>query len=1306
MSEKTKARRKIIILLIFMAVSSILLFFGYRIVKMRIFFFLSNPIDLGEVHIIPKGFQMDSPFRFKWGSIKIVINGVELFFKNPKIFLDPMLGYRRELLSVSIDSIYAGINPEMFTNSSKSNLEHISHPDLRLPFRLSVNVNKAEVDVKNVGNWGLDSLVAVKSGRQKRFYIRAKDIRGSHLARNLFLNADYSWNELFSDASISISDRIGDSLAFILNAPRERLENLSANIKVDIENLPFWLKDKWPAKAPEIKKIALRSNISYNILTNKMDFNLELITKISELWQLPAFDASITAYGSDLNIAQSEISLKGKNGESVRFKGSIDRNLDGGGELEVKGINITLGPETLPTDVKFHRIAKKGSSVYADFTTGAGSNFTAKMADLNKPIIVFSADLAPKEPWAVQWTRDMVKLANPTILTGSFSFEEILLKANLKTKVPFAYYAAADELEVSLWLNPYGIHFPKGTIKRNGYKNAFTGEVMWSEEYFTFKLNQQNGGEAKVYGKFSPRIDLNLQNVNTLELPFADTAMLKGYNGFVSGNWNHDFNNKKGNASVSLSTVIQDLTINAKAYIEMLNDSLIVKDFEIEQEKKKIKGSLFAQLPTETGKNFEILQASVNIPNMNLVSLLAAFKDSTLLSGYADGNLAYSKKTGLAGDLILSKIMLRGLDSSIMSFSNFHLKALGQSAKVFVRVFLGDGLWNGNLEASIDKIGQKSDLPIFISYSADNIDNVGSLSFEGFLSKDLEKIFGNIRILGDWFLPNGIGEIKKANINIYARTILGKNALDSLSAKFNTGQNIYEFGIFKIPFEFSGQIRRGMLLADSIFVYGQNDEKIMAKLQFDLDKAVLKDLSFNTELFTLFLLNEHWITIKNGTGSTRLDNDGITIFAELPSISYRMESGDYGVVIANLKGQAAYRFPFHTGQSQTNPSIIGNFEIGKASYKNTILSLDPIHLNKTLRTIGKFIESLFKEKKVSTTEMQALKGRPTTLNIKIQTGREEATVSSNLAEFAFSVNLTAQGTTRNILLSGDINAIGNGKIGYNSLTMFDMSFFRLYWRDSPIKDGKIELRAYNDYPLCSAMDENCTIFIDIDGQLTKLNMQPTTNCNIEASPALIYYSMLFGCVSTADYESKGFDFFKLRNKSFGIAMSSLGNRALGTNVIGDLDFKWSIADLGDIPQEQDTNYIRIPISVSKWLSSFKRVPTSVSKWVSNLEVVLGYTNDISLDPRYYESYELGFRYSLPIFDPNEINSNFIDPSLDISTNLVMRSYQSKMESGQDEARLEKNIGLSYRHKFWDPCLLGVGYCKARETINGKENETK
>jgi hypothetical protein len=1251
----------------------------YKIAQNKALTFLSNPMEFGSVIVIPHNFKVDFPFKFAWDSVNVQLYETNLFFENPKITIDPWLGFKRELLNISTDSIYAKI---AIQNDSAKNqkLEVISHPDLNLPFRVSINVKKAEVDVKDIGNWKLDSLTAIKSRRQKRFYIMANNIKGTHLAKHLFLNADYRWNEMFSDMRLSISDRASDSLVIALNAPRAHLENLSAEINANIANLPFWLKDKWPNSAPAIGKINLHSNVSINILNTKTDFNLSLKTKIGNIWQLPSFDAAITAFGNNNGILQSEISLNGNNGESIKIKGNVDRNLDGSAEAEVSGINVAIGPEILPTDVKIHKLTKKGNSCTANFTTGAGSNFTAKMADLNEPMITFSANLASKEPWAVQWTGNMVRLEEPTVLTGSFSFKDILLKANLKTKVPYAYYAAADELDVQIWLNTEGIHFPSGTIKHKGLESSFTGKVMWDKEYFTFKLNQPSGGAAEVYGTFNPKIDLSLQNLNSLELPFADTAMLKGYNGFISGNWKHDFERKYGQAFVQLSTAIKDFEVKAKSDIEMLGDYIYIKNFELQEKEKKIEGSMFAILPSETRDNLEIQEMDINIPNIDLVSLLAAFKDSTLLSGNINGSFKYNKSTGLASNMKLSKIILRDLDTSIVNFPNIELEAFKHSVKISAPVFAG--LWNGNLEASIDNITLKNDFPISISYAAKNIDNVGGLKFYGIVSRDMQKISGNVLIDGDWFLPNGIGEIKNTNIRINAKSVLGKNILDSLSADFSSTQNSYKFGIFKIPFTFNGSVKNNLLSIDSVFIHGIDGDKITAKLKYDLSSANLKDLSFSTEQFTLLLLNEHWINIKNANGKTKFDSTGITIFAELPSISYNMKSKDYGIAEAFAKGHAEYHFPFQTGQSQTNPSITGMFEIGKASYKKEFgLIPDITHLDKTWKNLNKLLGTMGKEKNVNAAEMYALAGRPTILNIKIQTGMEAATVASDVAEFAFVANVSALGTTRNILLSGDINAISGGKIGNSNLTMFDLSSFRIFWQNTSIKQGQVELIASNNYPFCSSMNnsnaETCTVFLNVTGRLASLNMQPTSNCNnVDASPALIYYSMLLGCISDDETIGVNIDRNKFVGKAVGKVMSSGLNRVFGGNVVGDIDFKWQLFDEN---QEQDTSYVRVPFSLDKW--------------IPNLEFVFGWSKDQSLDPRYYESYEAGLRYKFLIFDAADINNNLIDPSLSIGTNLVARRYQSVgIDNAVDETHLEKNIGLKYNYKFWDPCIFVIGNC--------------
>jgi hypothetical protein len=1289
MKEMLKTRYKLIILLTFLAVLLILSIIGYAILKTRAASFLSSPIELGETLITPQSFQNDSIFKFNWESIKVAASGLDLFFGKPKISIYPMLGNRRELLSIYIDSVHVSVKPEKSKDSAKTAiLKHISHPDLWLPFRVSVKVRKVAVDVEEVGKWGLDSLAAAKSGRQKKFYIRASNINGNHLAGNLFLRAEYMWNELFSDAMISISDRVKDSVSVTINAPRLKLEDLSADVFANVENLPFWLGDKWPEAAPDIGKITLRSNISANVLTPKASFDLSLQARIGEFWQLPQFNASIKASGNNKGIYKSEISLNGKNEESIDFKGNLNWDLDGSGELGIKGINLTLGPETLPADATFHGITKKGNLVSASFTTGAGSDFNARIADINEPVITFSADIAPEEPWAVQWTGDMVKLASPTILTGSFSFKETMLKANLKTGIPFAYYAAADELNVSLWMDSKGIHFPKGTIRHKGHESDFDGEVIWDKEYFAFKLRQEDKGTADIYGTFIPKISLGLQNLNTLLLPFADSAMLKGYNGIVSGNWVHDLKKRTGEASVSVSTVIQDLSINASSEVKMHGDSLFVRKIELEQDGKILNGFIFALLPTETRENFDIQRAGIKIPNMNLVSLLATFDDSTLSSGFANGGLRFDKIEGLQGEVLFSKIAIRGLDSNVVKFPNISLRAEGDSAKISSKIFLTENLWNGNLEAIVNKPDRGRNIPVKISYNANNIGNVGNLNFDGLLSKDFKKAFGSMQITGDWFLPNGIGEIKNANVNIYASTALGKNALDSLSVNFKARENIFEKDIIKIPFDLTGHIRNGMLRVDSAFVYGQGNEKINAKLQFDLASLKLKDFSFKTDIFTLFLLDEHWIKIRNVTGRTELDREGITILADLPSITYRMESSEYGTAHVAVHGEVSYRFPFQTEQSQTNASLKGHFDVSNITYKkNFEVVPDFWHWDKAFKQVSKFMSSALREKGMSSAEKYALTGRPTALNVRIRTtGTETASVSSNLLEFPFAVNLFLLGTTRNMLISGDINSVDNGKVGYDGLTMFDLSFFRVYWRDMPLRHGEIEMHASNDYPFCSpeAGEDDCTISLNVTGTFSKFNMQPSASCNVEASPALIYYSMLLGCISE-NYESGNvLDRNKLAGKILGSFISSTANKGLGKNVVGDIELKWAFFE--DVPQELDTSYVRIPFSLSNI--------------VPNLEMVVGYTEDRSIDPRYDHSIEAGLRYMLPVFDSTDINRNFLDPSLDVNANLIRRSYQSKTESGQDEARLEQNVGLVYKHRFWDPCIFGIGWC-SKESNNLK-----
>ncbi|GHV10720.1 hypothetical protein AGMMS49938_00230 [Fibrobacterales bacterium] len=1295
--QKTKKSRFILppVLIIILAATLLL---GYTTARNKIIYFLSHPIILKNALIIPENFVAISPLKYEWNSIKIVIDGSTVFINKPKISIDPFLGFRRELLNVSLDSVNANIalhsENTTQTKDTTDQTGHLTHPNIWLPVRVYIVINKSTVSIANPEplTWSLDTLKLVKSARAKRIYTSAQNIRGTYLANSLNINADYHWSSMFSDASLKIASDNKDSLQINLNAKRERLEDISAEISASVKSAPFWLAEKYPSDAPTLENIIINSNVAFNIINQKMDFNINLKSKIGELWQLPKFDADIFALGNNSGISQSEITLLGDNNEKIKFSGSVDKNLDGNGSLEVSGINIVLGGETLPTDVKFHQIVKKGNSASAIFTTGAGSNFNANIADLSEPLITFTADIAPSEPWAIQWCEGNLKLARPTLINGSFSFKDVLLKATVRTKVPYAYYAAADDFEVDLWLNGEGIRFPRGTIKRGGYTSDFTGEVMWDKEYLSFKLNQRadpknpaiEKGDAETYITFNPKMNLKLHNINTQMLPFANYKMLNGYNGIINGNWIFDIEHFVGNASVEVATAIQNQKINVKSDVYINGDSLAIKNFELDQNDKKLNGHL-----TMLTNKFQLLDASIDIPNIDLASISVLFGNSMLKSGFADGKLGYGIEEGLKGNIVFSKLALSDLDTTILNFPNLKFNAKDGLAKLTGHIFAGNGLWDGDLILGLERVSRKQEHKFFMSYSASNADNVGTFKFDGISSDDFKNLHGKAQLFGDWFLPNGVGEIKNANTQIFVQFPIGKNILDELTANFTSNGTIFEKGFLQLPVDFYGRIQKGILLVDSAFVLGENNEKINAKMTMKLASAELRNLTFNTDQFTILLQKEHLVQIKNASGYTESDSAGISIFAKLPNILYKLENSDYGNAEVILRGEAEYKIPFQTETTQANASITGYFDIDKAEYKKEIdLIPDPLHLDKTLKTLNKFITSALKEKG-STSDAYALAGRPTTLNIKVNTsGMHPATVYSNIANFPFAVNLSVLGTTRNMLLSGDINTVANGKIGYQGLTMFDLSHLRFYWQDSPWKQGKIELAASNNYPFCTAEtsgnssnDELCTVNVNLDGTFSRLNMQPTTNCNIEASPALIYYSMMLGCIS-ADYESNtSFSKNKFTGMMLGKLMTSGANRVIGGNVVGDIEF--NMLDFFDEEKpERDTNYVRVPISLARWVPS--------------LEAVFGYTKDESIDPRYNYSIEAGLRYSLPVFDSSDISRNLIDPSFDVSTNLVSRHYSNALENGQEESRLEKNIGLLYSHKFWDPCILGIGRCKVAE----------
>jgi hypothetical protein len=123
-------------------------------------------------------------------------------------------------------------------------------------------------------------------------------------------------------------------------------------------------------------------------------------------------------------------------------------------------------------------------------------------------------------------------------------------------------------------------------------------------------------------------------------------------------------------------------------------------------------------------------------------------------------------------------------------------------------------------------------------------------------------------------------------------------------------------------------------------------------------------------------------------------------------------------------------------------------------------------------------------------------------------------------------------------------------------------------------------------------------------------------------------------------------------------------------------------------------------------SSYFKIPVSLDRWVKNLSLIFGYTQDQSDNPTYDQSLQFGVNYTLPVFQEDEYShENHLSPTLYLNGMLNSKQYLTSTGAGSND-RLEKNIGINYVYRFWNPCLLGIGRCEAIESPSKQKEDSK
>ena len=249
-----------------------------------------------------------------------------------------------------------------------------------------------------------------------------------------------------------------------------------------------------------------------------------------------------------------------------------------------------------------------------------------------------------------------------------------------------------------------------------------------------------------------------------------------------------------------------------------------------------------------------------------------------------------------------------------------------------------------------------------------------------------------------------------------------------------------------------------------------------------------------------------------------------------------------------------------------------------------------------------------------------------------------------------------------------------------------MNSFNISWNNVPWQHGVVDVSSQQELPYCTASNETeeedtCPVSLNIQGTITNPQPTPSSNCGNENSSAAIYYNIFLGCI--ADDNGDATDWNKIAGKAIGKVLSTTANRTLGGDYIGDIDMKVMLFD-NSTTNDKDSSYFKIPVSLDRW--------------VKDLSLIFGYTQDQSNENRTYDqALQFGANYTLPFFKEKDYShKNHLSPSLSLNAMLISKQYLTNTGTEENENRIEKNIGFSYVYRYWNPCLLHLGYCETIE----------
>ena len=1247
---------------------------------------LSTPHTFGNVTITPYGHRQNNLLEHFYDSVHVQQGESSYMIRGPHLDITPFGDNRGILLEaneVSANFVPDTISKDKEATPPPKKQEPIEFPDnIRVPFPVQVRLGKLDFNMGDMG-WSAQN-IDIQNVDEKVVTLSADSIQGTYVkdAAALQLDVDFTNKNLIVNGKIKT---LSDHINLTASAPKNDLTQLKASTSVSVKEPLKWVPMKLSKAIPAVSNLNINGNVSTSLTKKSLQYNFTIKTHIGEYWPFLPLDATIKVNGSPKQ-TNIETLFRNNEGGSISLDGSIDDKLDFDFSGEIANMSAMYGPQMMPMDMDIQSITKSGDNIDASIETREGSILKAHVKTKDSLKVFFAANLSAMEPWALDWVRGNVELGRNPKIIGSFQNNK--LRAYVKVdSITNAYHLKADSLRLQLVLDldRKFIDFPKATLYTPNEEFSITGDVDYHDPTLrtNWSLKQKNGGSASttVHVGDSLMIWAEADHAELSTIPFSDIEINDQFKGTVTGSVAYNLDSRVGEAELDIDGNVEPFIVHGHTKIRESGDTIVIDTAVFMHNSNKVAMEGTFVLPNDSNPSFkptamlpiQILHAWTSAEDFNLPILLEPLGDTTLASGSLNGEISFEEETGLQGNIDFKNLKFNNIPPELFKIQQMNVSARKNKIELVTDFEIMNGTWTGNTNIVVDDIFEPT-RKVKLTYLSPNS---GYIKSEGILNDDLD-FLGTIHLGGMWLIPETRAEIEKTDLKIDVQAKL-REGLKGIKAQLWSDSTILKYSTLPndFPIRIRGELKDGMLEMNEISTQNEFGDLLIATMLYDLQQMRLEAIDISTEKYTLEM-DSHIITLRNVTSHLEDSEDQMSIVTNIPTIQYKFNDETFGT--ANLIGKSDITLNIpHTQERQIkNKSVSGNFTIDKLVYRKDLdIEITPSSLDKLLSMLNNAIANLRNKEK---TEAKISVSSPIDLSFHISDSQKDSVeIISPFASFPLTLDIWVLGTTNRPLLRGDVTNADNGFIGVKDIYEFELNAFNISWNDVPWQHGVIDVSSSQELPYCSETDdkekETCPVNLDIQGTITNPQPIPSSNCGTESTAADTYRNIFLGCVATESGVSA--DWNKLAGKAIGKFISSTANKTLGGDYIGDIDMKVMLFD--NSGNDKDSSYVKVPISLDRW--------------VKNLSLIFGYTQDQSQSPTYDQALQFGASYTLPVFQDKEYShKNHFSPSLSLNGQIVRKQYQ--FSTGEDnDSRIEKNIGVNYTYKFWNPCILGLGHCE-------------